>query len=93
MSWDDLPDSFHRLARDVCTPRQLQVLILRSNELTFEEIGQRLGIRRPTAHRHLHVAHNKLRRVILERTNCDPVANEALASQSRILTAITSEDS
>lgn len=59
--WDDITPQMQRLARDVCTAKQLHALVMRQNGLTLEQIAQRMGITRPTVHKHLAAAHHKIR--------------------------------
>lgn len=61
MSWDEINPAMQRLARDVCTDKQYQALVMRQNGMTLEQIGQRMGVTRPTVHKHLAAAHHKIR--------------------------------
>lgn len=89
MSWAEIDPSSQQRIRSVCTPRQLQVVVLRSNDLTLEEIGQRLGITRQTAHQHLTVAHTKIRRLI---DAPNGVPDKQKAEETRIITRIAKVD-
>lgn len=61
MSWEALDPEFRKLAERVCTPRQLDVLRLKSQGAGWQRIAQILGLSTATVREHFSRASLRIR--------------------------------